>query len=105
MGRRRDGWRVARCRARRRGLGGHVGLAFQIVDDILDVEGNPGELGKTPGKDAARDKPTYPSLYGLEVSKAMAADCRDQARATLQSAGVTHGRLDEIADWVVTRRN
>jgi farnesyl diphosphate synthase len=85
--------------------GGHIGLAFQIVDDILDVEGSVGELGKTLGKDAARDKPTYPSLYGLEASKAMAAECRDLAGATLRSAGLTHGRLDEIAEWVVNRRN
>ncbi|HEX4347094.1 MAG TPA: farnesyl diphosphate synthase [Vicinamibacterales bacterium] len=85
--------------------GEHVGLAFQIVDDILDVEGNAGELGKTVGKDAARDKPTYPALFGLDRSKAMAAECRDHARAMLRDAGLTRGHLDAMADWVITRKN
>src|SRR4051794_9600128 len=52
-----------------------VGLAFQIVDDILDVEGAEADLGKTPGKDAAAGKPTYPSLYGLAESRRLAAEC------------------------------
>ena len=51
----------------------HLGLAFQIVDDILDVEGASQDLGKTAGKDAAAGKPTYPALYGLEMSRHMAA--------------------------------
>ncbi|HMJ32816.1 MAG TPA: farnesyl diphosphate synthase, partial [Baekduia sp.] len=54
---------------------GEVGLAFQIVDDILDVEGDPASLGKTAGKDAASEKPTYPSLFGLDRSRALAAEC------------------------------
>jgi farnesyl diphosphate synthase len=85
--------------------GSEIGLAFQIVDDILDVEGSVGELGKTAGKDAARDKPTYPAVFGLERSRAMAAECRDRAHATLESAGLTRGWLDAIAGWVITRRN
>jgi geranylgeranyl diphosphate synthase, type II len=85
--------------------GSEIGLAFQIVDDILDVEGSVGELGKTAGKDAARDKPTYPALFGLERSRAMAAECRDRAHATLASAGLTRGWLDAIAGWVITRKN
>ena len=52
-----------------------LGLAFQIVDDILDVEGASHSLGKTAGKDAAAGKPTYPALFGLEASRRMAADC------------------------------
>jgi geranylgeranyl diphosphate synthase, type II len=82
-----------------------VGLAFQIVDDILDVEGEPEALGKTPGKDAAGAKPTYPSLFGLERSRALASECLDRAHATLAEAGLTDGWLGPIADWVVTRRS
>ena len=52
-----------------------IGLAFQIVDDILDVEGDPASLGKTAGKDAAGAKPTYPALFGLERSRDLAAEC------------------------------
>ncbi len=51
-----------------------LGLVFQIVDDILDVEGASDELGKTAGKDAAADKPTYPALFGLDASRALAAE-------------------------------
>jgi geranylgeranyl pyrophosphate synthase len=81
-----------------------VGLAFQIVDDILDVEGNAAELGKTAGKDAAGGKPTYPAIFGLDRSRAMANECRDRARATLGDAGLAGGWLDAMADWVVMRR-
>jgi geranylgeranyl diphosphate synthase type II len=81
----------------------HVGLAFQIVDDILDVEGAAGELGKTAGKDAASGKPTYPAFHGLERSKRLARECLDAADAALDRAGV-EGRLRGIARWVVERR-
>jgi geranylgeranyl pyrophosphate synthase len=82
-----------------------VGLAFQIVDDILDVEGAAEELGKTTGKDAADAKPTYPSLFGLEQSRALAAACVARARQTLVEAMLTDGWLDAIAEWVVVRRS
>jgi geranylgeranyl diphosphate synthase type II len=81
-----------------------IGLAFQIVDDILDIEGDAGQLGKTAGKDAAGDKPTYPAVFGLERSRALAAECADRARATLREAELSGGWLDDIADWVITRR-
>jgi geranylgeranyl pyrophosphate synthase len=82
-----------------------IGLAFQIVDDILDVEGEVSALGKTVGKDAAGDKPTYPSLFGLDRARMMAAECADRARAILSEARLDHSPLTAIADWVLTRKN
>ena len=86
-----------------------LGLAFQIVDDILDVEGASADLGKTAGKDAAAGKPTYPALYGLEPSRRMAADCVDRAIAALETRGAAvdfrDSRLPAIARWVISRSN
>ena len=84
--------------------GTHIGLAFQIVDDILDVEEASSVLGKTPGKDAAAGKPTYPALYGLEESRRRAHSSLQQALRALQGAGLG-GQLPGIAEWVVARRN
>jgi geranylgeranyl diphosphate synthase, type II len=81
-----------------------VGLAFQIVDDILDVEGDPASLGKSAGKDAAASKPTYPALFGLERSRRLAAECLERAHASLAGARVG-GQLGAIADWVVARKS
>lgn len=81
-----------------------LGLAFQIVDDILDVEGRSAELGKTAGKDAAAGKPTYPALFGLDASRRMAADCVARALGALESAHVG-GHLPAIATWVTSRSN
>ena len=85
--------------------GGAVGLAFQIVDDILDVEGDPASLGKTAGKDAASAKPTYPALFGLDRSRALAAESLQRAHAALEGAGITNSFLGGIADWVVARKS
>jgi geranylgeranyl pyrophosphate synthase len=82
-----------------------VGLAFQIVDDILDVEGDEASLGKTTGKDAAAAKPTYPALYGLGKSRALAAECLARAHQALADAGLVSGWLGAIAEWVITRKN
>ena len=81
------------------------GLAFQIVDDILDVEGASKDLGKTVGKDAAAGKPTYPALYGLDRSKRMAVECLDRAEAVLKSVTLADSRLLEIGRWIVERSN
>jgi geranylgeranyl diphosphate synthase type II len=79
-----------------------LGLAFQIVDDILDVEGASEDLGKTAGKDAAAGKPTYPALYGLEESRRLARACIDEALDTLNRAQLA-GQLPAIARWVISR--
>jgi len=79
------------------------GLAFQIIDDVLDVEGASSDLGKTPGKDAAAGKPTYPALYGLEASKRMAHECLDRAAAVLGAVRLADSRLLEIGRWIVER--
>ena len=84
--------------------GVEIGLAFQIVDDILDVEGASADLGKTAGKDAAAGKPTYPALYGLDASKRLASQCMTRALEGLERAGL-RGQLPAIARWVVGRTN
>ena len=82
-----------------------VGLAFQIVDDILDVEGDAAALGKTTGKDAAAGKPTYPALVGLERSRVMARDAIDRAAAALRRASLPSWCLMGLAEWVISRRS
>ncbi len=82
-----------------------LGLAFQIVDDILDVEGASEELGKTAGKDAAAVKPTYPSLFGLVAWLRMARECIERAGASLREGGIRDDRLLEIGRWIVERSN
>ena len=81
------------------------GLAFQIVDDILDVEGDAAKLGKSTGKDAAAGKPTYPALFGLDRSRAMAEACITRAADTLDRAGMTGTWLLGIGRWIVERTN
>jgi geranylgeranyl diphosphate synthase type II len=82
-----------------------LGLAFQIVDDILDVEGSADQLGKTAGKDAAATKPSYPALFGVERSRMLAAECGARARHALEAAAIADGHLGAIVDWVVSRRS
>ena len=84
------------------GYGAHVGLAFQIIDDILDVEGASAVLGKTAGKDAAAGKPTSPALYGLEESRRRAEASVARALEVLAAVGIG-GQLPAIARWVVAR--
>ena len=81
-----------------------LGLAFQIVDDILDVEGVSADLGKTAGKDAAAGKPTYPALFGLEQSRHLARECSERALDALDRARLG-GHLPAIARWIVGRTN
>jgi geranylgeranyl diphosphate synthase, type II len=81
------------------------GLAFQIIDDVLDIEGASANLGKTAGKDAAAGKPTYPALYGLAASKRMADECLARAAAALADVLLTDSRLLQIGRWIVERSN
>jgi geranylgeranyl pyrophosphate synthase len=84
--------------------GTEIGLAFQIVDDILDEEGSAATLGKTAGKDKAAGKPTYPAFFGLDRSRELAADCGTKARQALDKAGLLDSRLADIATWVIDRK-
>jgi farnesyl diphosphate synthase/geranylgeranyl diphosphate synthase type II len=85
-------------------FGAEIGLAFQIQDDILDVEGNTDLLGKRAGADADRVKPTYPSVLGLEKARARALACRDRAIAALDPMGERFAHLRAFADFLVARR-
>ncbi len=86
--------------------GAAMGLAFQVVDDILDVTADSATLGKTAGKDAAQDKPTYVSLLGLDRARAYAAERLEQARGALAATGLADTRaLAALAAMVVQRDN
>jgi farnesyl diphosphate synthase len=88
------------------GYGRALGLAFQVVDDILDVTADSATLGKTAGKDAAQDKPTYVSLLGLERARAYARELLQQANDALATSGVADtGALLALAEMVVHREN
>ena len=85
-------------------FGAHIGLAFQIVDDLLDVEESTAALGKTAGKDAAQGKVTFPAVYGIERSHAMAEEERLEAHLALRPFDERAERLRELADFIVRRK-
>jgi farnesyl diphosphate synthase len=81
-----------------------IGLAFQVVDDVLDATADSATLGKTAGKDAADNKPTYVSILGLEPSRALAEKLRNEAHAALAPFEHKAQRLRELADLIVQRK-
>ena len=86
-----------------RTFGAEIGLAFQIQDDILDVEGDSSLLGKSTGADAALNKPTYPSTAGLAAARERARQLRDDAIAALSPLGSSATVLADLAHFVVSR--
>ncbi|MEB3339721.1 geranylgeranyl diphosphate synthase CrtE [Okeania sp.] len=83
----------------------NIGLAFQIVDDILDITATTEELGKTAGKDIAAQKATYPSIWGLEKSRSQAQILVQNAKAELEVFGEKAMPLTSLADYIVSRTN
>ena len=81
-----------------------IGLAFQVVDDVLDAEASTATLGKTAGKDAKQGKPTYVSAIGASRSRQMAEELRAEAHAALKDLGTRAARLAALADFVVLRK-
>jgi geranylgeranyl diphosphate synthase type II len=90
---------------RLRSFGETIGWAFQVTDDILDVEESSAALGKTAGKDIAQQKATYPSVFGLERSHKIAKELSEKAIAELAFYGERASRLREIAEFLVYRRS
>ncbi|MFP3518523.1 (2E,6E)-farnesyl diphosphate synthase [Pseudomonas sp. SIMBA_077] len=82
-----------------------IGLAFQVQDDILDVESDTATLGKRQGADIARDKPTYPALMGLKQAKSYALELRDQALTALRPFDAAAEPLRALARYIVDRRH
>ena len=81
-----------------------IGLAFQVVDDVLDCEASSATLGKTAGKDLRQGKPTYVSILGLNRARQLAGELRTAAHAALDSFGARARRLRELADYIVLRK-
>ena len=90
--------------SRLRRFGETIGWAFQVIDDILDVEETSAALGKTAGKDVAQKKATYPSIHGLDKSREFARELETKAMAEIEPFGARAARLRELADLIVHRR-
>jgi farnesyl diphosphate synthase len=86
------------------GFGAAVGLAFQVQDDILDVEGDAALTGRPTGSDQARAMPTYPAVAGLQAARARVAELHGQAARHLEAHGWGRGPLAALAAWLLTRR-
>jgi farnesyl diphosphate synthase len=81
-----------------------IGLAFQVVDDVLDSDGSTATLGKTAGKDSRQGKPTYVSTLGVSQARELAERLRGEAHAALAAIGPRARRLGELADFIVLRK-
>jgi geranylgeranyl diphosphate synthase type II len=88
-----------------RAFGQSIGLAFQIVDDVLDVTQTSEQLGKTAGKDSVAEKATYPALFGLEESRKRADGLAEGAGAALDGFGARAERLKTLARFLVERKS
>jgi geranylgeranyl diphosphate synthase type II len=88
-----------------RSFGQAIGLAFQIVDDVLDVTQTSEQLGKTAGKDAASEKATYPALFGLEESRKRAAALLQSACKAVENFGPQGAVLKDLAQFLIEREN
>ena len=86
-------------------FGSTVGIAFQIQDDLLDVEGDVALIGKATGSDEARAMPTYPAVAGLESARARVRELHWRAAEALETHGWGGGPLAALADWLLTRRH
>ena len=84
--------------------GEHIGLAFQITDDILDVSGDPSETGKSVGGDDAKGKATYPSIVGLDEARRIARDVADAAKNALTAFGSEADSLRSLTSYVIERK-
>ena len=97
-----DGLKDALARLRK--FGENIGWAFQVVDDILDVEESSSALGKTAGKDQAQKKLTYPAVYGLEKSREISFVLAGSALRELETYGIKGRRLEDLARYLIERR-
>src|SRR5882672_5363128 len=88
-----------------RGYGQRIGLAFQIADDILDVTSTSEQLGKTPGKDQAANKATYPAIHGIATSEARARELVDEGVEVASRLGLKNRVLEDIARFIIARRS
>ena len=84
--------------------GTQIGLAFQIIDDLLNIEGTQEQLGKAAGSDAARNKATYPALFGLDSSRKKAREAVNEALTALEGFDERAAMLRELAQYIVTRK-
>jgi farnesyl diphosphate synthase len=81
----------------------YIGLAFQVVDDVLDTEATTATLGKTAGKDAENNKPTYVSILGVNQARKLAEELRHDAYQALEVFGTTATRLRQVTDFIIQR--